>query len=79
MLLSNNMIQLHIVIKVHALTILNILITCQNMGYKITGSNPQQLGSDTTVGRKELTSNVEPIEAIAQRILTYIENGYKSR
>jgi len=45
------MIQLHIVIKVHALAILNILTMCQNMGYKITGSNPEQLGFDTTVGR----------------------------
>jgi len=57
MLLNNNMIQLHMVIKIHALPKLNILIMCQNMSYKIAGSNGEQLGSDTTVGRKGLTLN----------------------
>ena len=76
MLLNNNVILLHMVIKIHALTILNILIICQIINYKITGSNPEQLGYDTTVGRKGLTSNTEAIKLIVQIIPIYIENGY---
>ena len=62
------MIRLHIVIKIHALTTLNILIMCQNMSYKITGSNPEQPSSDTTVSRKGLILKAEASESIAQRI-----------